>query len=69
MKLNAIVSGIRVAKTWEAALNYVEVSDGPAQGIEDVQGEKVQCTKVLKDGQLYIVRDGAVYTVSGLRIK
>ena len=69
MKLNAIVSGIRVAKTWEAALNYVEVSDGPAQGIEDVQGKKVQCTKVLKDGQLYIVRDGAVYTVNGLRIK
>ena len=39
------------------------------EGLEDVQGDKVQCTKVLEDGQLYIIRDGKVYNMTGNRVK
>jgi hypothetical protein len=41
----------------------------PEEGIEDAQGDKVQCTKVFRDGQLLIVRpDGTRYTVLGNRL-
>ena len=41
-----------------------------AQGVEDVQSDKVQCTKVLIDGTLYILRpDGAVFNAQGLRVQ
>ena len=34
-------------------------------GIDDVNGDKVQCTKVLLNGQVYIIRNGAVYDLNG----
>ena len=40
-----------------------------AEGIEDVQGEKVQCTKVLRNGILYILRNGDTYTATGQEVK
>lgn len=39
------------------------------QGIEDVQSDKVQCTKVLRDGKIFIIRDGKTYTVTGQMVK
>lgn len=39
------------------------------QGIEDAQGDNVQCTKVLIDGQLYLKNDKVLYTVQGQRVK
>lgn len=39
------------------------------EGIEEVQGEKVQCTKVIKDGKLFIMRDGKVYDAMGTMIR
>lgn len=39
------------------------------QGIEDVQEDKVHCTKVLRDGQLIIERNNAQYTMQGLQIR
>ncbi len=38
-------------------------------GIEDVQGDKVPCTKVLIDGNIYIIRGNAMYNVHGLRVR
>ena len=35
----------------------------------DVQGDKVQCTKVLMNGRVVIVRDGVRYTILGTRIE
>lgn len=35
------------------------------EGVENVQGDKVQCTKVLRDGQLYILRGDKMYNVLG----
>ena len=38
-------------------------------GFDDVQGDKVPCTKVLRDGQIYIIRGEKVYTVMGQSVK
>ncbi|MBQ6749020.1 MAG: hypothetical protein IJR09_06260 [Paludibacteraceae bacterium] len=43
-------------------------SDMPT-GLHDVQNDDVQCTKVLRNGQLLIIRDGNVYNAQGARIK
>ena len=42
---------------------------GSATGIEDVQRDDVQCTKVLVDGVLYILRDGKIYNAQGANVK
>ena len=41
-----------------------------AEGVEEVQSDKVQSTKVLMDGQILIVRpDGSRYTVTGVKME
>lgn len=40
-----------------------------ATGIDDVQSEKTQSTKVLRGGQLFIIRDGKTYNAFGQLIK
>ena len=42
---------------------------GESQGINDVQGDNVQCTKVLRDGQIFILRGEKVYTLTGQEVK
>ena len=42
---------------------------GTATGVEDVQPDDVQCTKVLVDGVLYILRDGHIFNAQGAEIK
>ena len=42
---------------------------GEGQGIEDVQGDDVQCTKVLRDGILFIERNGVEYNANGMMVK
>jgi hypothetical protein len=42
---------------------------GNAQGIEDVQGNNVPCTKVVRNGQILILRGEKVYTVQGQEVK
>ena len=40
------------------------------EGIENVQGDKVQSTKVLRGGVLYIITpDGKIYNASGVRVR
>jgi phosphodiesterase/alkaline phosphatase D-like protein len=36
-----------------------------SEGLTDVQGDDVQCTKVLRDGHIYIIRGGQMYDVRG----
>jgi len=38
------------------------------QGIEDVQSDNVQCTKVVRDGQILIFRGDKTYTLTGQEI-
>ena len=40
-----------------------------AEGITDVQGEEVPCTKVVRDGQIYLIRGGRMYDVRGKRVE
>lgn len=40
-----------------------------ATGVEDVQGDNVQATKVLINGQLYIMYNGTMYNVQGQLVK
>jgi len=35
------------------------------QDVENVQGDNVQCTKVIENGQIYILHNGAKYNVQG----
>ena len=39
------------------------------QGIENVQRDDVQCTKVLRDGQLYLMYKGTMYNVQGTIVR
>lgn len=37
--------------------------------VENVQGDKVQCTKILRDGQVLIIRNGETYTITGAKVQ
>ncbi len=39
------------------------------QDVEEVQSDQVPCTKVLIDGQIYILRGGNIYTIDGQRVQ
>ena len=43
----------------------VDFSTGVAQGIEDVLSDQVQCTKVMRNGQVFILRGDKTYTFTG----
>ena len=43
----------------------VDFSTGVAQGIEDVLSDQVQCTKVMRNGQVFILRGDKTYTLTG----
>ena len=54
--------------------NIIEETTIPFQtnkpeGIEDVQSNEVQSTKVIKDGQVLILRNGKTYTMQGQEVK
>ena len=38
---------------------------GESQGFEDVLSDQVQNTKILRDGQIYILRGDKIYTTDG----
>ena len=42
---------------------------GESQGFENVQGNNVQCTKVVRDGQIFILRGDEIYTLQGQEVK
>ena len=39
------------------------------EGIEDVQSDNGQCTKVIRDGQIYILRGDKIYTLTGVEVR
>ncbi len=66
-KTLTFVSDNHIGTPWEP---YV-IQLNAAQGVEDVQGDNVQCTKVRKvliDGILYIERNGEKYDATGKRV-
>ena len=49
--------------------NVYFYNNGTSTSIEDAQSNKVQCTKVLRDGVLYIMNNGTMYNVQGQKVK
>jgi hypothetical protein len=47
---------------------FTTTSEGEATGFENVQGNNVQCTKVVHDGQILILRGDKTYTLTGQEI-
>ena len=39
------------------------------QGVKNVQGDKVQSTKLIRNGQLFIERNGKIYNANGAEVK
>ena len=37
-------------------------------GMENIQSDHVPCTKIIRDGQIYLLRDGQMYDVQGRMI-
>ena len=56
----------KAAEQWKDFTNILPISQ---QGLEDVQGNNVQCTKIVHDGQIYILRGDKTYTLTGQEIK
>jgi len=52
-----------------APARFVFKHEDQATDVENVQGDKAQCTKILRDGQLIIIKDGKEYNAQGLIIK
>lgn len=48
---------------------YFYKSAAGGEGVENVQGDKVQCTKVIENGVLYLKYEGRMYNVQGVRVK
>ena len=48
---------------------FTTAGEGTATGIEDVQGNNVQCTKILHNGQIFILRGEKTYTLQGQEVK
>ena len=40
-----------------------------ATGVSNVQTNKAQCTKVLRNGQLFIIRDNKIYNIQGMEVR
>jgi len=52
-----------------ADLTVIAQYEKAEQGLDNVQSDKVQCTKVIRDGQLYIMYKGTMYNVQGAKVK
>ena len=51
-----------------APIRIVE-RENTATGVEEVQRDKVQCTKVIRNGQMIIIRDNKEYNAQGILIR
>ena len=50
---------------WDEDPDYIV----PFQDIERVQDSELSIQKVLINGQIYIIRENAIYTIQGVRVK
>ena len=50
-------------------MRFVFEQEQTATGVENVQGDKVQSTKILENGVLYIIKNGVKYNAQGQTIK
>ena len=58
-----------VRVTRDATYRATYTSQDKSQALEDVQGNNVQCTKILRGDQIYILRGNKIYTMQGVEIE
>ena len=58
-----------VVATADATYTATYQSEPKSQGIEDIQGDDVQCTKVVRNCQILILRGDKTYTLTGQEVK
>ncbi len=61
------VSLYQAAEGWKEFTNIVGI-DAP-QGVEKVLSDKVKCSKLIKNGNVYILTDDKTYTITGQQVK
>ena len=49
--------------------SFTTTSEGEATGVENVPSDDVPCTKVIRNGQIYILRGDKTYTLQGQEVK
>ena len=62
-------AGSGSSNTQHAPVRFLFKHEEAATGVENVQGSDAQTTKVLRDGQLFILKDGKIYNVQGQIVK
>ena len=62
---SAIAANNPAACTQTYAVRLVKDYTDTPTGVENVQRDNVQCTKVLRDGQIYLMYKGTMYNVQG----
>jgi len=58
-----------VIATADATYTATYTATPKSQGIEEVPSDQVPCTKVLRDGQIFILRGEKTYTITGTEIR
>ena len=67
MKLKADQDG-DYTFTWTFATDGLKITFPSGTAVENVQADQ-QVTKVIRDGQLYIIKNGETYTAQGQIVK
>ena len=61
------VNDYKAAAEWEKFTNVLPIPE--TQGVENVQNDKVQSTKVLRNGQLFIEKNGKTFNAQGAEMR
>ena len=69
IKANSEYYDLEIVGGASSTTYYSTVVSCEETGVKNVESDKVQCTKVLRDGKLYILYNGIMYNVQGARIK
>lgn len=56
-------------QAWADFGGYFYIEPNQGTGVENGLSDQVQSTKVVRNGQLFIIRDGKTYTVQGVEVK
>jgi hypothetical protein len=63
------ISGVPGSSSQNAPQRFLFRHEDSATGIESAQKDDLQCTKLIRDGQLIIFKDGKEYNAQGIIIK
>ena len=62
------MAAYQTANQWQVFTD-IQAIEQATEDVRNIQSDNAPCTKVVRDGQLYILRDGKTYTVTGQEIK